>query len=127
MSKLLCNALKISGGGEMPQMPSHGCAPGAARMLLLSDEMMSCAAGTNGCLDLRRRPFALGGQVNAEWNRCPGSMSRRAIEAIWILCDAAHLEHSSLLIWNTFPVQNEHHKLSTANLGRLLPKEITEQ
>jgi len=29
-------------------------------MLLLSEELMSCcAAGTNGCLDLRRRAFAL--------------------------------------------------------------------
>ena len=34
-------------------------AQSAARMLLLSDELMSCcAAGTNGCLDLRRRAFA---------------------------------------------------------------------
>ena len=50
----------------------------AARMLLLSDEMMSCcAAVTNGCLDLRRRAFAIDGQVNAEWSRCPGSMARR--------------------------------------------------
>jgi len=39
----------------------------AARMLLLLDELMSCcAAGTNGCLDLRRRTFALDGLVRAE-------------------------------------------------------------
>ena len=48
-------------------------------MLLLSDELMRCcAAGTNGCLDLRRRAFALDGRVSAEWDRCPGSMTRRA-------------------------------------------------
>jgi len=36
-------------------------------MLLLLDELMSrCAAGTNGCLDLRRRAFAPGGQASAE-------------------------------------------------------------
>ena len=38
----------------------------AARMLLLSDELMRCcAAGTNGCLDLRRRAFALDGRVTS--------------------------------------------------------------
>ena len=41
--------------------------------------MSCCAAGTNGCLDLRRRAFALHGQVSAtEWSRCVGSMARRA-------------------------------------------------
>jgi len=55
----------------------------AARMLLLSDELMSCCgAGINGCLDLRRRAFALDGQVNAEWSRCPGSMARRARDSV---------------------------------------------
>jgi len=49
----------------------------AARMLL-SGERMSCAAGTNGCLDLRRRTSALDGQVSAEWSRCPRFMARRA-------------------------------------------------
>ena len=34
--------------------------------------------GTNGCLDLRRRAFALDGQVSAEWSTCPVSMARRA-------------------------------------------------
>jgi len=49
-----------------------------ARMLLLSDELMSCcAAGTNGCLDLQRRAFPLGGQASGESSRCPGSMARR--------------------------------------------------
>jgi len=45
----------------------------AARMLLLSDEML-----WNGCLDLGRRAFAFDGQVSSEWSRCPGSMARRA-------------------------------------------------
>jgi len=47
-------------------------------MLVLSDELMSCTAGTTGRLDLRRRVFALGGQVSAVWRKCPGSMARRA-------------------------------------------------
>jgi len=52
-------------------------------LLLLSDKLMSCcAAGTNGCLDLRRRAFALGGQVSAEWSRCPSSMARRASDNV---------------------------------------------
>jgi len=39
----------------------------AARMLLLLDELMGCcAAGTSGCLDLKRRASALGGRVSAE-------------------------------------------------------------
>jgi len=50
---------------------------------MLSDELMSCcAAGTNGCLDLRRRVFALDGRVSAEWSRCPGSMARRAKDSV---------------------------------------------
>jgi len=44
--------------------------------------MSCCAAGTNGCLDLRRRAFALGGRVSAEWSRCPGSMARRARDSV---------------------------------------------
>jgi len=45
-------------------------------LLLLSDELMRCcAAGTNGCLGLRRRASALDGQVSAEWSRCPGYMA----------------------------------------------------
>jgi len=51
---------------RMPS-PSAHC---AAHMLLLSNEQMSCAAGTNGCLDLRRRAFALDGRVSTEWDRC---------------------------------------------------------
>ena len=58
----------------------HRCsAQSAVHMLLLSGELMSCcAAGTNGCLDLRRRAFALGGELSAMWSRCPGSIARRA-------------------------------------------------
>jgi len=49
----------------------------ATRMLLLSEKLMSCcAAGTNGCLDLRRHAAAPDGRVSAEWSRCPGSMAR---------------------------------------------------
>jgi len=44
----------------------------AARMLLLSEKLVSCcAAGTNGCLDLRRRAAAPNVWVSAEWSRCP--------------------------------------------------------
>ena len=38
----------------------------SAALLLLSDELMR-----NECLNLRRRAFALDGQVSAEWSRCP--------------------------------------------------------
>jgi len=50
----------------------------AARILLLSDKLMSCAAGTNGWLDMRRCAYLLDGQVSAECSRSPGSMPRRA-------------------------------------------------
>jgi len=48
----------------------------AARVLLPEKLMSCCAAGTNGCLDLRRRASALNGRVSADWSRCPGSMAR---------------------------------------------------
>jgi len=52
-------------------------------MLLLSEKMMSCcAAGTKGCLDLRRRAAAPDGRVSAEWSRCPGSMARRPRDSV---------------------------------------------
>jgi len=55
----------------------------AALMLLLLDELMRCcAADTNGCLDLKRRAFALDGGVNAECSRYPGSMARRARDIV---------------------------------------------
>jgi len=56
-------------------------------MLLLSDKLIRCsAAGTNGCLDLRRRAFALDGRVSIEWNRCPGSMAQRVTDR-WLECN----------------------------------------
>jgi len=52
-------------------------------MLLLSDKLMSCcAAGKNGCLDLRRRAAAPDGRVSAEWSRCPGFMARRPRDGV---------------------------------------------
>jgi len=52
-------------------------------MLLLSDKLMSCyEAGAEGCLDLRRRASTLGGQVSAEWSRCPGYMVRRSRDSV---------------------------------------------
>jgi len=52
-------------------------------MLLSSEKPMSCcAAGTNGCLDLRRRASALHRRVSSEWSRCPDSMARRAKESV---------------------------------------------
>jgi len=52
-------------------------------MLLLSEKLMSCcAAGKNGCLDLRRRATAFDGRVSAEWSRCPGSMARRPSDSV---------------------------------------------
>ena len=55
----------------------------AARMLLLSERVMTCcAAGTNGCLDLMGRAFVHGGRMSAEWSRCPGSMARRPRDSV---------------------------------------------
>jgi len=46
--------------------------------VVVVSKLMSCsAARTNGCLDLRRRAFALDGRVNVEWSSCPGSMAQR--------------------------------------------------
>ena len=44
--------------------------------------MSCCAAGTNGCLDLRRRVAAPDGRVSAEWSRFPGSMARRPGDSV---------------------------------------------
>jgi len=41
-----------------------------------------CAVGTIGCLDFRRRASTLDGQVSAEWNRCSGSIARRARNSV---------------------------------------------
>jgi len=55
----------------------------AARTKLLSDKLMPCcAAGTNGCLELRRRAFALGGWVSVGWSRCLGAMARRPGDSV---------------------------------------------
>ena len=51
---------------RMPSWSAH-C---AARMLLSNEQMRCCTVGTNGCLDLRRRAFALDGRVSTEWGRC---------------------------------------------------------
>ena len=44
--------------------------------------MSCCAAGTNGCLDLRRRAAAPDGRVSAEWSRCPDSVARLARDSV---------------------------------------------
>jgi len=60
-----------------------------ATHMLLSENLTSCcAAGTNGCLDLRCRTMALNGQVSAEWSRCLGSMAR-VLEIVWHHCNEA--------------------------------------
>ena len=70
------------------RLSSHSALPWwfaqcAARMLLLSDELMSCCvAGTYGCLDMRRRAFIPCGQMTAEWSKCPCSMGRRSRESV---------------------------------------------
>ena len=60
----------------------HWWSAQCAARILLSEELMSCAAATNECLDLRRHASALDGQVSAEWSRCPGSMPRRARHSV---------------------------------------------
>jgi len=54
----------------------------AARMLFSYKLMRCCAAGTNACLDSRRRAFALDGRVSADWSRCPDSIARRARDSV---------------------------------------------
>ena len=54
----------------------------AARMLLSDELMRCCAAGTNGCLDLRGSAFVLCGRVSTVWSKCPGSTARRARESV---------------------------------------------
>ena len=41
-----------------------------------------CAAGTNGCLNLRRRAAAPDGRVRAEWSRCLGPMAWRPGDSV---------------------------------------------
>jgi len=64
-----------------PSAFHHWSAQGAA-LLLLSDELISCAAGTNGCFDLRYHAVALSRQVSTEGSRCLGSMARRARDSV---------------------------------------------
>ena len=55
----------------------------AALQMLSSDELMSCcAAGTNGCLNLRCSAFLLSGQMSAKWSRCPGSVAGHAGDSV---------------------------------------------
>ena len=60
----------------------------AARVLLLPDKLMRCVTGTNGCLDLRHRAFALdggwalgGADIQAPWHG--------VLETLWLHCDEA--------------------------------------
>jgi len=54
----------------------------AARMLSSDEQMSCCATGGDGCLDLRCRAFPLGGQVSAEWSRCPGTSALHARDSV---------------------------------------------
>ena len=44
--------------------------------------LMNCAAGTNGCLNLRCHTSALDVRVSAEWSSCPGSMAWCARDSV---------------------------------------------
>ena len=72
----------VLGGGPSTPHSIWWSAHCAARMSLSDELMRYCAAGTNGCLDLRRRTFALDGRVSAEWSSCPGSMARHAGDSV---------------------------------------------
>jgi len=56
--------------------------PECAAHMLLNELMSCCTPGTNGCLELTRRAFALGRQVSAVWSSCLGSTARRARESV---------------------------------------------
>ena len=79
----------------------------AARVLLLSDELMRCcAAGTNGCLDLRQRASALDGRVSAEcecW--CPSSW-HGVLETVWLHCGEAQQVECLLIVQGCLLVQD---------------------
>ena len=66
---------------QQPRIPSVIC-PERLRMLFSDEPLSCCAAGTNGCVDLRRRAFPFCEQVSAEWSTCPGSMARRARDRV---------------------------------------------
>jgi len=64
--------------GVVPHSAFHWwSAQFAARMLLSAEVMSYCAAGANGCLDLRHCASALDRRTSTEWSRSPGSMPRR--------------------------------------------------
>jgi len=95
----------------------------ARMLLLLSDELISCAASTNGCLYLRRRAFAPAGQVSAECRRCLGSNALRDRES------AAHLRRNWVSWrWSQQPLATVRpkgrpsgHNKHRASMPRILP------
>ena len=90
-------------------------------MLLLSDELMRyCVASISGCLDLRRRAFALDGRVSAECGRCPGSTARRARDSVDPLRKFSRLdacEDWKAVRWCR--VQASYHNSQGAAVGRV--------
>ena len=60
-------------------------AQSAPLLLFSSVELMSCAAGTIGCLALRCRAFPPCELMRAGWSRFPGPMARRAGESAALL------------------------------------------
>jgi len=97
-------------------------------LLLSSDELMSyCAAGTNGCLDLRRRAFALSEQVNAEWSRCPSSVAQHARDNVVPLrqssaagCMPARIGRLSVGAGRRHPVTIRKASLMAGSMRRVL-------
>jgi len=59
-----------------------------ARMLLLSEKLSCCAAGTNGCLDLKRRASALGERVSVSGEGAQAPW-HGVLEIVWLYCDEA--------------------------------------
>ena len=98
----------------------------AARMLLLvSDKLMNCAAGTNGCFGLSPRASAFSVLVSAVWSRCSGSMERRPKGSVaplrrssagWIL---ARLGRLSGVIGHSHPVTNRKALLMVGSIRRV--------
>ena len=95
----------------------------AYMMLLLSEELMSCCvAGTNGCLDLRRRAFALDGWMSAEWSRCPGSMAPGAKDNVAPLRQSStgwmsvRIRRLSAGVWRRQPVEIRKASLMTGSI-----------
>ena len=87
--------------------------------------MRCCAAGTNGCLDFRRRASVHDEQVSDEWSRCPGSMARRARDSVvplrrssagWMPARMARL---SAGVWRRYPVTLCKASVMTSSLRRV--------